>query len=96
VGYGDDEFTIEGLYYDAEFGGHGDYLALKALARQAQPIELIGWAAGGVAAQVFGLVVILEVSAKHAHITSAGVGAKVEFSVKCAPFGDDGPAGGLY
>ena len=96
TGRDDDDFEIEGLYYDAEFGGHAEYLALKATQAAGKPVELIGWAAGSFAASIFGTVVILEVGAEHSHIHETGVGLKVEFSVKLAPFGGDGMPGGLF
>ena len=96
TGRDEDEFEIEGLYYDAEFGGHAEYLALKATQAAGKPVELIGWAAGGVAASLFGTVVLLEVGAEHEHIHTSGVGLKVEFSVKLGVFGGDSLTGGLF
>lgn len=96
TGRGEDEFEIEGLYWDADWGGHGDYLALKATQLAGQPVELIGWAAGGAAAQVFGTVVILEVGASHEKLLESGIGTKTEFTVKLAPFGGDGAFGGIF
>ncbi len=96
TGRGEDEFEIEGLYFHQEFGGHGEYLALKATQSAGQPVELLGWAAGGVAASVFGSVVILEVGAEHESIHFDGIGRKIEFSVQVAPFGGDGAFGGLF
>lgn len=97
TGRDEDSFEIEGLYFDQEFGGHAEYLALKATQAAGEPVELIGWAASGIAASVFGTVVILEVAATHSHIHFNGIGRKVEFNVKLAPFGGDGgPFGGLF
>ncbi|TCR70534.1 phage tail protein [Bosea sp. BK604] len=97
TGRDDDSFEIEGVYYDQEWGGHAEYLALKATQAAGRPVELLGWSAGGFAASVFGTVVILEVGADHKHIHDNGIGRKVEFSVKLAPFGGDGgPFGGLF
>lgn len=96
TGRGEDEFEVEGLYFDEEFGGHAEYLALKTTQALGQPVELMGWAAGGLAASVFGTVVILEVGASHSVIRASGIGAKVEFSVKLAPLGGDGLTGGLF
>lgn len=97
TGRDEDSFEISGLYFDHEWGGHADYLALKATQAAGEPVELMGWAAGGIAAELFGTVVILEVGAEHSHIHFTGVGRKTEFSVKLAPFGgDDGPFGGLF
>lgn len=94
TGRDEDEFTVEGLYFDDEWGGHADYLALKATQRAGQPVELLGAAAGG-GASVFGTVVILEVGASHSTIRKSGIGAKTEFDVKLAPFGGDSAFGGL-
>lgn len=101
TGRGEDDFEVEGLYFDAEFGGHAEYLALKATQAAGQPVELIGWAAGGVAvggvaASVFATVVILEVGATHEKLLASGIGTKTEFSVKLAPFGGEAAFGGLF
>lgn len=95
IGHGEDEFEVTGLYYDEEFGGHADYLALKTTQRQGKPVDLLGWAAGGAAANVFGAVVILEVGNSHSYIGASGVGRKAEFTVKLGSFGDDA-GGGLF
>lgn len=96
TGRGEDEFEIEGLYFDQEWGGHAEYLELKATQAAGQPVELLGAAAGGLGASVFGTVVILEVGATHEYIDFSGIGRKVAFSVKLAPFGGDGAFGGLF
>ncbi|SFB92546.1 Phage protein U [Bosea sp. CRIB-10] len=96
VGRGEDSFEVEGLYFHAEFGGHAQYLMLKATQSAGEPVELIGWSAAGAAAEVFGTVVILTVSATHKKITRAGIGAITEFSIELAPFGGDGSFGGLF
>jgi phage protein U len=97
TGRDEDSFDIEGVYYDHEFGGHAEYLALKATQSAGEPVELLGRAAEGEAASVFGTVVILEVGAEHSYIHTSGIGRKTEFSVKLAPFGGDGsPFGGLF
>jgi uncharacterized protein len=96
TGRGEDEFEVEGLYWDADWGGHDDYLALKATQLSGDPVELIGWAAGSGAAQIFGTVVILEVGATHEKLLGNGLGTKTEFSVKMAPFGGDDAFGGLF
>lgn len=97
TGRDEDSFDIEGVYFDQEFGGHAEYLALKATQAAGEPVELLGWAAGGAAASVFGTVVILEVGAEHTYLHDTGIGRKVEFDVKLAPFGgDSGPFGGLF
>lgn len=94
TGRDEDEFTIEGLYFDQEWGGHDEYLALKATQRAGLPVELLGAAAGG-GADVFGTVVILEVGAEHAFIHTTGIGRKTGFDVKLAPFGGELSFGGL-
>lgn len=96
VGRGEDSFEVKGLYFDEEFGGHAEYLALKATQATGRPVELLGWSVAGAAAAVFGTVVILEVSATHKRIRPSGIGTSVEFSVKMAPFGGDGAFGGLF
>ena len=94
TGRDEDEFTVEGLYFDQEWGGHAEYLALKATQRAGMPVELLGAAAGGGAA-VFGTVVILEVGAEHEFIGVSGIGRKTGFDVKLAPFGGELSFGGL-
>ena len=97
TGRDEDSFEIEGLYFDQEWGGHDEYLALKATQAAGEPVELLGWSVGGLAAEVFGSVVILEVGAEHEHIHFNGIGRKTTFSVSLAPFGGDGgPFGGLF
>ncbi|PZU93133.1 MAG: phage tail protein [Chelatococcus sp.] len=96
TGLGEDSFEVEGLYFDEEFGGHAEYLALKATLALGEPVELVGWAAGGFAASVFGTVVLLEVGATHTVLRPSGIGAKVEFSVKMSSLGGDGLGGGLF
>jgi uncharacterized protein len=96
TGRGEDSFKIEGLFFHEEFGGMSDYLALKATQAEGKPVSLIGWSAVSFAAQIFGEVVILEVSATHEYIGMDGVGRKVVFSVELAPFGGNGDFGGLF
>lgn len=96
VGRGEDEFEVEGLYFHHEFGGHDDYLALKATQGAGKPVELLGRAAGTGVVNVFGSVVILEVGATHKKIAFDGIGTIVEFSVKLASFGGDSAFGGLF
>lgn len=97
TGLDEDSFEVNGLYFNQEWGGHAEYLALKATQMAGEPVELLGWSAGGLVASVFGTVVILEVSASHEHIHEDGIGRKVEFGVKLASFGGDGgPVGGLF
>ncbi len=96
TGRGDDELEIEGLYFHHEFGGHAEYLALKATQSAGKPVEVLGWSVAGAAASVFGTCVILEVGATHERIAEDGIGTKVEFSVKLAPFGGEAAFGGLF
>jgi len=97
TGRDEDSFDIEGLYFNQEWGGHAEYLALKATQAAGEPVELLGWSAGGIAAEVFASVVILEVGAEHEYIHDDGIGRKTTFDVKMAPFGgDSGPFGGLF
>lgn len=96
VGRGEDEFEVEGLYFHYDFGGHDEYLALKATQAAGLPVELLGRAAGDSIVNVFGSVVILEVGASHKKIAEDGIGIVVTFSIKLAPFGGDGAFGGLF
>lgn len=96
TGLGEDEFEVEGLMFHDEWGGMGDYLALKATQRIGIPVPLIGWGAAAGYALVFGDVVVLDVGATHEHIGFAGVGRKMTFTVKLGAFGGDGFLGGLF
>lgn len=95
VGLGEDEFEVSGLYFDEEFGGHADYMALKATQKLGKPVDLLGWGEAASYASVFGAVVILEVGVCHTFISKSGIGRKAEFSVKLGSFGD-GAGGGLF
>lgn len=95
TGMGEGEIKIEGLIFNEEFGGYGDYLALKDSQKAGLPLDLIGWGAGAAFATIFGPVCILEISATHEHIGRDGLGRKLTFNVECAPFGEGG-AGGLF
>lgn len=97
TGYGDDSIKIEGLFFNAEFGGFDEYMSLKSLQRAAQPVDMVGGAGIGSYATVFGPVVILKVGAVHERIGEGGVGRKATFSVDLAPAGlDPYRGGGVY
>jgi uncharacterized protein len=95
TGPGDAAMKIEGLFFNEEFGGYGEYLALKATQQLGEPVDLVGWGAGAAYAFVMGAVVILKVSATHEHIGMDGIGRKTAFSVDVAKFGGSG-GGGLF
>jgi phage protein U len=95
TGPGDRLLKIEGLYFNEEFGGQGDYLALKAIQAAGEPIIVMGWGAGASFALVLGRMCILKVSAQHEAIGPDGIGRKVTFNVELATFGSDA-GGGLF
>ncbi len=96
TGLGEDTMTIEGLIFNQEFGGYSEYLALKGTQRAGVPLPLIGWGSGSSFAQMFGQVVVLEVSAIHEYLGPDGIGRKIGFTVELGAYGDDGPGGGLF
>lgn len=96
VGFGDDSFRIEGLFFNSDFGGFEDYMLLKRLQAAGEPLDLLGGAGADAYATVFGPVVILQVGATHEYIGEGGVGRKVEFDVELAPSGDGAYGGGLF
>jgi hypothetical protein len=97
TGPGDSTLKIEGLFFNEEFGGQGDYLALKAIQSAAQPVMVIGWGAGAAFAIVLGFMVITRVGASHEAIGPDGIGRKVTFSIELSSFGgEDGGIAGLF
>lgn len=96
TGHGEHSIKLEGLVYNSHFGGFGQYEGLRATQLAAQPVPLIGMSAGLVGT-VFGLVVILHVSDTQEYLDrETGIGKKLVFEVEVAPFGGDGPFGGLF
>ncbi|MBN8533828.1 MAG: phage tail protein [Rhizobiales bacterium] len=96
TGHGEHTFKLEGLVYNSHFGGFDQYEGLRATQLAAQPVPLIGMSAG-FAGTVFGLVVILHVSDTQEYLDpETGIGKKLVFEVEVAPFGGEGPFGGLF
>ncbi len=95
TGLGESQMTIEGLIFNQEFGGYGDYLALKETQRLGQPVDMIGWGAAAAFAGVFGAVCIVKVGATHEYIHQSGIGRKLTFAIEVVPFGEGG-IGGLF
>jgi uncharacterized protein len=95
TGMGEGTIKIEGLYFNEEFGGHADYLALKGLQQAGQPIEMIGWGAGASFAVVMGSVVILKIGATHEAIGPDGIGRKTAFNIELGAYGEEF-GGGLF
>ena len=82
--------------FHAHFGGFEQYEALRATQLAARPVPLIGISAGLVGT-VYGLVVILHVSDTQEYLDrETGVGKKLAFDCEVAPFGGEGPLGGLF
>jgi phage protein U len=96
TGHGEHSIKLEGLVFNSHFGGFAQYEAVRATQLAAQPVPLIGMSAGLVGA-VYGQVVILSVSDTQEYLDrETGVGAKLSFDVEVAPFGGEGPLGGLF
>jgi len=88
VGYGENPVTISGLLFPEEFGGRGEFEALRATQAAALPVMMVGWAAAGTAGRVFGKVVILSISDTQSIISANGQGRKLEYTIEVAPHGD--------
>lgn len=96
VGHGEHSIKIEGLVFNSHFGGFEQYEGVRATQIAAQPVPLVGMSAGFVGI-VYGLVVILHVSDVQEYLDAdTGIGKKLGFDVELAPFGGDGPFGGLF
>jgi phage protein U len=92
---GSGKMKIEGLYFDGEFGGHEDWLALAALARSGAVVDVIGWGSGAAFGSVIGAMVILTISDAHEMIGPDGIGRKTAFSIELGSAGG-GASGGLF
>jgi phage protein U len=93
TGPGESTLKIEGLWFNEEFGGQGDYLALKGIQAAGRPVITMGWGAGATFAMVLGRMVILRVSAQHEAIGPDGIGRKITFGIELASYGEDGGGG---
>lgn len=95
TGPGEATMKIEGLCFNEEFGGYRDYLELKDLQAQGDPVDVVGWGEGAFYADVLGPMCILKIGARHERLGPDGIGRKITFSVELAAFGGGG-AGGLW
>lgn len=96
TGHGEHSIKLEGLVYNSHFGGFDQYEGLRRTQLAAQPVPLVGMSSGLVGT-VFGLVVILHVSDTQEYLDrDTGIGKKLVFEVEVAPFGGEGPFGGLF
>lgn len=96
TGHGEHSIKLDGLVFNSHFGGFEQYEALRATQLAAQPVPLIGMATGLVGI-VYGLVVITSVSDTQEYLDrDTGVGKKLAFDCEVAPFGGEGPLGGLF
>lgn len=96
TGFGEDSVTIEGLLFPHEFDDREHYEALRLTQAAKRPVTMMGWAAGGVAAQIFGRVVILKIEDTQSRIDRAGQGRRVEYTLTLAPFHGEGKPIGLF
>ncbi len=97
TGFGEDSVTIEGLLFPDEFNDREHYEALRATQAAKKPVALMGWALGtGVAAEVLGQVVILEIEDTQTSISRTGQGRKIEYAISLAPFHGGGKPIGLF
>lgn len=96
TGYGEDRITISGLLFPDELGGRAEFEAIRATQRAARPVTMLGWAGAGIAARIFGLVVILSVSDSQTSINRDGVGRRLSYDIDVAPFVDGGKPIGLF
>lgn len=96
TGHGEHAIKLEGLVFNAHFGGFERYEGVRATQLAAAPVPLIGMSAGLVGT-VYGLVVILSVGDAQEYLDrETGIGKKLAFDVDVAPFGGEGPLGGLF
>lgn len=96
TGHGEHQIKLEGLVFNSHFGGFDQYEALRATQLAATPVPMIGMSAGLVGL-VYGLVVILSISDTQEYLDpETGVGKKLGFDCEVAPFGGEGPLGGLF
>jgi len=97
TGFGEDPITISGLLYPDELGGRAEFEAIRATQRAARPVLMVGWAAAsGMAARIFGQVVILAVSDQQTAINRSGAGRRLAYDIEVAPFGNGGKPIGLF
>jgi len=97
TGYGEDAITISGLLYVGELGGRAEFEAVRATQQAAMPVTMMGWAAAtGMAANIFGRVVILSVRDSQTLFDSAGQGRKLAYDIDVVPFLDGGKPVGLF
>lgn len=97
TGYGEDPITISGLLYPDELGGRDEFEAIRVTQAAAMPVMMLGWAGEtGLAARVFGRVVILKVRDSQTIINAAGLGRKLSFDIEVAPFVGGGRPVGLF
>ena len=96
TGYGEDPIRISGLLFPDELGGRGEFEAIRLTQQAARPVTMMGWAGSGMAARIFGLVVILSVSDQQTSINRQGVGRRLSFDIEVAPFVGGGKPIGLF
>jgi len=94
TGLGPDSQTVNGLLFPDEFGGRGEYEAIRATQSRGSPVMMVGFS-GATLGRVFGLVIIETVSDTQFHIDRSGAGKQLEFSVTVSPYGGSA-FGGLF
>ena len=97
TGLGEDPITISGLLFPEELGGRAELEAVRATQAAAQPVLMIGWAGlTGLAATVYGMVLILTVRDTQTSISRAGLGRRIAYDITVAPVGGAGRPVGLF
>lgn len=97
TGLGEDPITISGLLFPEELGGRAELEAVRATQSSGQPVLMLGWAgSSGLAATVYGMVVILSVSDSQTRISRSGIGRRLSYSITVAPVSGAGRPVGLF
>lgn len=97
TGFGEDTITIDGLLFPEEFNDSEQFEALRVTQAAGKPVSMMGWALGeGMAAELFGRVVILTIEDDQTRIGRSGRGQRIEYSIALAPFSGEGKPIGLF
>lgn len=88
LGPGEEEVTLEGVFYPQALGGLEMLIAMQEAARQGVICDLVA-----VTGEVFGPWVIKEVANENQFFTPTGSPRKVDFTINLHAYGDDGLGG---